>query len=71
MASITLTISDDKVQLVLDAFAAVRGISATATAVKKELVDEIKNVVKQYKLQRLASGQESSLTQSGMEVNVT
>lgn len=70
MPEIKITIPDDKVQLVLDAFAEMRGINPTPQAVKKELTDEIKMVVKNYKLQRLARGQEASVSLADLEVNI-
>lgn len=69
MAQFTINIPDNKVQLVLDAFAGMRGIQPTATAVKKEITDEIKQVVKDYKIMRLRQGQETSVSQSDMEVD--
>ena len=50
MVEIKISIPNDKVQLVLDSFAAERGIPKTADAVKEEFTDEIKAVVKRYQL---------------------
>lgn len=69
MAELKITIPNDKVQLVLEAFAFIRGIQATPQAVKKEIIDEIKYVVKQYKWKRFESGQEQSISQSDMNVD--
>jgi len=52
MAELKITIPTGKVQLVLDAFADARGIPATAEAVKKEITDEIKSVVKSYQVKQ-------------------
>ena len=71
MAQIVITIPDDKVQLVLDAFANVRGIPNTPSAVKKELTDEIKTVVKRYKLRRLETGQDATVSQDDMRVDLS
>ena len=68
MAEMKITIPDDKVQLVLAAFAEMRGIQATPQAVKKEITDEIKDVVKRYKLQRLEQGRETSVSQADITV---
>jgi len=54
MAELKITIPDDKVQLVLDAFADARGIAATPAALKKEFVGEIKNVVNRYQLKQVS-----------------
>lgn len=63
MAKITINIPDDKVQLVLEAFADSRGIDPTKAMVKKELTDEIKAVVKRYRLKQTAQ------TMSDVEVD--
>ena len=70
MAELKITIPDNKIQLVLDAFAEMRGIEATPQAIKKEIINEIKQTVKRYKIQRLMQGQEQSITQSDMEVDL-
>jgi len=70
MAELKITIPDDKVQLVLDAFANQRGIDATAQAVKKEFTDEIKLVVRTYKCYQLEQGQVQLISQSDIEVGV-
>lgn len=69
MAELRITIPNDKVQLVLDAFADRYGIEPTPQAVKQEIIGEIKTVVKQYKLKRLAVGQDHSVSQEDMEVD--
>jgi len=71
MAELKITIPDNKVQLVLDAFAEMRGVEATPQAVKKEITDEIKEVVKRYKLQRLAQGRDQSISQADLSIDVT
>lgn len=48
MAELRITISDDKVQLVLDAFAWRTGIDPTPAAFKAEMIGQIKQVVKRY-----------------------
>ena len=58
MAELKITIPDDKVQLVLEAFADIRGIDPTVEKVKKEITDEIKSVVKRYKLKLEAQSME-------------
>ncbi|KKN21006.1 hypothetical protein LCGC14_0929770 [marine sediment metagenome] len=71
MAEIKITIPNDRVQLVLDAFASERGIAKTPAALKGELTDEIKSVVKRYKLGRLEKGQDAMVTVEDMEVGLT
>ena len=56
MAQIIITIPDDKVTLVLDAFAGQRGIEPTSAAVKAELVREIKATVRAYQRDELLKG---------------
>ena len=71
MAEIKITIPNDKVQLVLDAFAAARGIPATPTAVKQEFIDEIKAVVKRYKVGELEGGRVATVSQDDMKVDLS
>lgn len=54
MAELKITIPDDKENSVLAAFADARGIEATLEAVKKELTDEIKDIVKRYEIKQVA-----------------
>lgn len=68
MAELRIAIPDNKVQLILDAFAAMRGIEATPQAFKAEIVREIKYVVKRYKVERLALGQEASVSQADFDL---
>ena len=70
MAELKIAIPNDKVQLVLDAYADVRGIDPTASALKAEFISEIKQTVKRYKLKMIASGQETSVSQSDMQVDI-
>ena len=71
MAELKVTIPDDKVQLVLAAYAYLLDIEPTPEAVKQVIINDIKGVVKRYKLRRLESGQEDSVSQSDMEVEIS
>ena len=75
MAELRITIPDAKVQLVLEAFTRVRGIGtdgeiATPAEFKAEIINEIKEVVKRYKVMRFQFGQDDSISQADIEVEM-
>lgn len=69
MAELVITIPDDKVQLILDSFHGMRGIDPTPQAFKAEVINEIKQTVRQYKARQLLEGHEVS--QADMECDLT
>ena len=54
MAQLIINIPDNKVDLVLKAFAARRGINKSQSAFKTEIISEIKSVVKWYETKEAA-----------------
>lgn len=52
MAQLVINIPDDKIDLVLTAFAEQRGIEATSTAFKAEIIGEIRQTVRHYQARR-------------------
>lgn len=49
MATLTITIPDDKLELVLTAFATRRGIEPTLPALRQEFAQEIRKTVRQWR----------------------
>jgi len=54
MAELNIAIPDNKVDLVLEAYAAIKGIEATSQAFKAEIINDIKHTVNKYQTQKLA-----------------
>lgn len=70
MAELKIQIPNNKVALVLEAFHEVRGIDPTPQAFKAEIINEIKEVVKRYKVMRFQSGTDDSISQADVEVEM-
>ena len=49
MAQLNINIPDNKVAIILEAFQSVRGIEPTPAAFKAEIINEIKQTVKNYR----------------------
>ena len=49
MAQLNINIPDNKVAIILEAFHEVRGIDETPAAFKAEIINEIKQTVKNYR----------------------
>tara|TARA_Y100000310_G_C20485226_1_gene716561 strand:+ start:740 stop:955 length:216 start_codon:yes stop_codon:yes gene_type:complete len=70
MGELKIIIPDDKIQLVADAFADIRGTKSTMEAVKQDITNDVKSVVKRHKLKRMETGQDIELRAADMTVDI-